>query len=417
MNKFRKVCVLGLGYIGLPTAATIASKSTQVFGVDVNVDIVKTVNRGEIHINEPNLKKIVDEKVKKGQLIAFEKPQEADIYIITVPTPILKNKMPDLKFVKNAVRSISNLLKSGDILILESTSPVGTTRNLAKMLSKLRPSLKLPNEKSNSPDIHIGYCPERVLPGNIINELKFNDRLIGGMSKKCGNIILKFYKSFVRGKCVLASNPEIAEFAKLSENSFRDLNIAFANELSVICDDMNLNVWELINLCNLHPRVNILNPGPGVGGHCIALDPWFLISSFPKTTNLIKSARVVNETKVNWVIKKIFSDIKSLKKTKKLNDIILTFYGITYKPDVDDIRESPSIKIIKKIREKFNGIIQIVDPFVKVELVKIKNVSFVEYKRGIKCSDLNIFLVKHSDFLKQKKPTGKIIDTTGIWYN
>ena len=228
---------------------------------------------------------------------------------------------------------------------------------------------------------------------------------------------LDFYKTFVKGKCVLASNPEIAEFAKLSENSFRDLNIAFANELSIMCDDMNLNVWELINLCNLHPRVNILNPGPGVGGHCIALDPWFLISSFPKTTNLIKSARAVNEAKIFWVASKISSEIKLIKKLKNIEDIILTFYGITYKPNVGDIRESPSIEIIKKIREKFNVIIQIVDPFVKINLVKIKNISLVKYEKAKKGSDLNIFLVNHSVFLKQKKPNGKIIDTTGIWYN
>ena len=303
-KKINHISVIGLGYIGLPTAAIFAKYGKKVIGVDINEQIVTTVNSAKIHIVEPGLENLVSSVVEKGYLRATSNPVATDAYVITVPTPINnKTKKPNLEYVFDAAKSISKILKIGDLIVLESTVALGTTRALSNKLAKLRPDLKFPHCHGNGSDINIAHCPERVLPGHVLKELEENDRIIGGLSDKCVERALELYQIFVSGKCLIASSVEVAEMSKLTENSFRDLNIAFANELSILCDAVGVIVWELISLANKHPRVNILQPGPGVGGHCIAVDPWFLNSS-GENTKLIQLARTLNDYKPNWVVKK-----------------------------------------------------------------------------------------------------------------
>ena len=321
LSVYKNICVIGLGYIGLPTAAFIASKGFNVNGFDNNEDIVSTINKGKIHIVEPLLEDLVSKVIKNKKLFASSSPSISDVYLIAVPTPFRNDKnriSPDISFVESAINSISMLLKRGDLVIIESTSPVGTTEHVKDMLASLRKDLEMPTEDERG-DICIAYCPERVLPGNILHELQFNDRIIGGISKSCGEAARRFYKNFTNGDCHI-TNSRTAELAKLVENASRDSQIAFANEISMICDKLNINVWNLIKLANKHPRVNILNPGPGVGGHCIAVDPWFIVHGAPEESKFIECARNVNNTKPHWVINKIFKTLESLKKiTKQIN--------------------------------------------------------------------------------------------------
>ena len=313
--KKKSVCVIGLGYIGLPTAAVLACKGFSVVGVDLNEKVVKTINEGKNHINENDLGKFVKLAVSSGQLKAFTKIQKSDVYMICVPTPFIINgdlPKPNIDFVLSAAKSIASFVKSGDSVILESTSPVGTTEKVKQILIESGAKLK---------GVKIAYCPERVLPGKIMTELVENDRIIGGLTPECSKDIANFYRSFVRGE-VIETDAKTAEMCKLTENSFRDLNIAFANELSMLCDNQKVNVWNLISLANRHPRVNILQPGAGVGGHCIAVDPWFIISQDVKNTKLIRRARDVNNYKTNWVLEKIKSAAKSYEKTKGVKPII-----------------------------------------------------------------------------------------------
>src|SRR5215510_8873317 len=328
-----KVAVIGLGYIGLPAAALISGKGISVHGVDINEKIVSTINSGKIHFIEPDLEGLIHNAVTKKLLVADIKPAEADVFVISVPTPILDNYDPDLNYVENAVSSIIPYLQQGNLLIIESTCPVGTTEQMAAMIFRERPELKN--------NLHIAYCPERVLPGNIIHELTSNDRVIGGLDETATKEAAGFYRHFVNGAMHL-TNVRTAEMCKLVENASRDVSIAFANELSMICEEANIDTNELIQLANKHPRVNILKPGPGVGGHCIAIDPWFIVSNYKERSKLIEQARKVNLNKTEWVIEKIISKADELETALGRKPLIACL-GLTYKADVDDIRESPAL--------------------------------------------------------------------------
>jgi len=337
--NFDTISVVGLGYIGLPTAAVLASRKKKVIGIDVNQHAVNTINRGEIHIVEPELDMVVHAAVTEGYLRAVTMPEPADAFLVAVPTPFKDDYEPDLSYIEAASKSIATVLKQGDLVILESTSPVGATEQMAAWLAEARPELNFPQTHGEDSDIRIAHCPERVLPGHVIRELVENDRLIGGMTPKCSEAAASLYKIFVEAECVITT-ARTAEMAKLTENSFRDVNIAFANELSIICDKLDINVWELIRLANRHPRVNILQPGPGVGGHCIAVDPWFIVNKTPKEAKLIRTAREVNDSKPEMVVDAITAHAEML----KIKQIICL--GAAFKPDIDDLRESPSVKIV-----------------------------------------------------------------------
>jgi UDP-N-acetyl-D-mannosaminuronic acid dehydrogenase len=393
-----KVIVLGLGYIGLPTAALFASNGTHVIGVDINKNVVDVVNRGEIHINEPELGKIVSEVVSKGYLSASLTPSIADVYIIVVPTPFKNNFEPDLSNVESAINSILNFLKPGDLIIIESTSPIGTTENIAKHIFSNKPEL--------FGDIYIAYCPERVLPGNIMFELVNNDRVIGGFDTISAHKAIAFYTKYIKGK-LIATNARTAEMCKLVENSYRDIQIAFANEISIICDEAKIDTWKLIQFANMHPRVNILNPGIGVGGHCIAVDPYFIISAFPDISKLISTARNVNEKKKIWTINKINNTLK-LFFEKQSRKPTIALLGLTYKNDVNDIRQSPAIDILKEV-VKFDLYenIYISDP-------NLNDANFeytlTDYNYSIENSDIIFVLVNHKEFINIKRKDKLIIN-------
>ena len=385
--KKKSVCVIGLGYIGLPTAVILAQNNFKVFGFDKNKKIVSSINNGYSHIAEPGLSSALKSAVRKFKLKAFNKIQKSNVYIICVPTPFKKTKKipsPNINFVLSAVKDIMPILKKGDMVILESTSPLGTTEKIYKMLKKFN---------KNTDKIHIAYCPERVLPGKILKELKNNDRIIGGINTNSNNIISKFYRSFVKGN-VIETDSKTAEMCKLVENSFRDLNIAFANELSMICDNKGIDVQKLIKLANRHPRVNILEPGTGVGGHCIAVDPWFLISQDIKNSNLIRKAREVNINKTYWVLKKIKELIKKFQLKYRYKPKIACL-GLAFKPNVDDLRESTALKIVESLVDAGHKVLP-VEPNIKLH-PKLKLFNF---KKAIKEADLIFILVKHKEFTK-----------------
>jgi UDP-N-acetyl-D-mannosaminuronic acid dehydrogenase len=414
-NKpFQSVSMIGLGYIGLPTAAVLASQGVNVNGVDVNQYAVDTINAGNIHIVEPNLKDLVHEVVFSGKLRADTKPKESDAFLIAVPTPLNVNRTPDLFYVEAAAISIAPALKKGDLVILESTSPVGTTEKIAQLLAKERPDLSFPHQVGESADVNIAYCPERVLPGNIIHELVTNDRIVGGMTSRCSSRAALLYKIFVKGDCII-TNVRTAEMCKLTENSFRDVNIAFANELSIICEEINVNVWELIRLANRHPRVNILQPGPGVGGHCIAVDPWFIVDKSPKTSKLIRAAREVNDSKPNYVITKVKAAVTGI------NNPIIACLGLTFKADVDDVRESPSLAIVQCLKDENIGNIYVVEPYMTELPLSLTgdNVYLVDLENAIAKADVVLLLVDHQVFngVSESMLAGKVvIDTRGLWY-
>ena len=377
-----KVVMMGLGYIGLPTAALIASRGISVLGIDVNQSVVDTINKGRIHIVEPDLDGLVKHVVERGFLKASTAVKVADVYLIAVPTPFKGNHEPDLKYVESATRMIIPNLKEGNLFIIESTSPVGTTDKIAKIIFEERPELK---EK-----INIAYCPERVLPGKVIYELENNDRVIGGLDEKSTIAAQDFYRHFVKGE-LHATNARTAEMCKLVENSSRDVSIAFANELSMICDKAGINVWELINLANKHPRVNILQPGTGVGGHCIAVDPWFIVSDFKKEAVLIKNAREINKYKTNWVIEKIKSTALQFELDNKRKPTI-ALMGLAFKPDIDDLRESPALLVADTLLAENKFKLHLVEPNLKestkYNLVDYKNIN----------ADIVAYLVAHKEF-------------------
>ena len=385
--KKKTVCVIGLGYIGLPTAALIANKGYSVTGVDVNETVVSTINEGKIHIVEEGLSEFVKLATLNGKLKAFNKVQLSDVYVICVPPPFHKNEtvqQPNIDYVLSATKSIAPFVKSGDLIILESTSPVGTTKKIQQVLIDCGVNLE---------DVNIAYCPERVLPGKIMTELVENDRIIGGLTSKSTKEAVEFYCLFVKGN-IFETDANTAEMCKLAENSFRDLNIAFANELSMICDNQGINIWDLIKLANKHPRVNILQPGPGVGGHCIAVDPWFIISQDIKNTKLIRSSREVNNYKTKWVIEKIRKNASKYFSKKGIKPKI-TFLGLAFKPDIDDLRESKALEIFETLTKEGYEI-NIVEPNISSH----KNLSSLNLSDTIEQADLVCVLVKHREFLK-----------------
>jgi UDP-N-acetyl-D-mannosaminuronic acid dehydrogenase len=415
---FSTISVIGLGYIGLPTAAMFASHKLKVVGVDVNATTVATINSGKVHIVEPDLDIVVKEAVQQGYLSATMETVAADAFLIAVPTPFREGDYePDLRFIEAASKAVAEVLKPGDLVVLESTSPVGTTEQMAAWLAAARPDLSFPQSHGEASDIRIAHCPERVLPGRVMQELITNDRVIGGMTPECSARAAKLYNVFVTGECVQASSPRVAEMSKLIENSFRDVNIAFANEASLLCDELGIDVWELIALANRHPRVNILQPGPGVGGHCIAVDPWFIVSSAPATARLIRTAREVNDRKPDWVIEKVQAAIGAALMAvdgKSASDLSLAIYGLAFKPDIDDLRESPAIKIAQHLSEQHPGPMMIVEPHIErlpYELSKAELVSF----DTARSAEVHLMLVDHTVFRGTSRPDGMVVDTRGVW--
>lgn len=415
--KNNKIAIVGLGYIGLPTAAVFASRKINVIGIDVNRLAVDTINRGEIHIVEPDLDMVVHAAVKEGYLRATTIPEPADAFLIAVPTPFKDGFQPDMSFIESASKSIAPVLKSGDLVILESTSPVGATEQMADWLASERPDLTFPQTHGEISDIRIAHCPERVLPGHVLRELVQNDRVVGGMTPKCSNAAVALYKTFVEGECIVTS-ARTAEMCKLTENSFRDVNIAFANELSIICDRLKIDVWELIELANLHPRVNILQPGPGVGGHCIAVDPWFIVSAAPNDARLIKSARLVNDDKPGWVIEKINSAIKAVNKKSVCETVRVACLGLSFKPDIDDLRESPAVQIVKVLAHKYPNSVMVVEPNIKNLPPELEDsVELLSIEDACESADVIVVLVDHKCFITidwNKYAEKNIVDTRGI---
>tara|TARA_R110000796_G_scaffold98443_1_gene205879 strand:+ start:1618 stop:2907 length:1290 start_codon:yes stop_codon:yes gene_type:complete len=428
--SFNTISVVGLGYIGLPTAAMFASRKIKVIGVDVNQHAVDTINRGEIHIVEPDLDMIVHAAVTEGYLKATTTPEPADAFLIAVPTPFKSslNKEsdseipePDLSYIKKASEAIAPVLKKGDLVILESTSPVGATEQMAVWLAAARPDLTFPGPESSytdtNIDVNVAHCPERVLPGHVVRELVENDRVIGGVTAKCSARSVELYKTFVQGECVI-TNARTAEMAKLTENSCRDVQIAFANELSIICDKLDINVWELISLANRHPRINILQPGPGVGGHCIAVDPWFIVSKTPEQAQIIHTARKVNDAKPQWVINKVklaIADYLQANPTKTTKDVTVACYGLAFKPDIDDLRESPALNITKKIAALHSGSVIAVEPNIKELPVNITTFELSTFNNAKVNADIHLLLVDHKEFKNQAIKSEYLIDTKGIW--
>jgi len=416
---FNTISVVGLGYIGLPTAAVFASRKKQVIGVDVNQNAVDIINRGEIHIVEPDLDMVVHAAVTEGYLRATTRPEPADAFLIAVPTPFKGDHEPDLTYIESASKSIAPVLKKGDLVILESTSPVGATEQMAAWLAEARPDLSFPQTHGESSDIRIAHCPERVLPGHVLHELVQNDRVIGGMTPKCSALAISLYKVFVQGECIV-TNARTAEMCKLTENSSRDVSIAFANELSMICDKLDINVWELIRLANRHPRVNILQPGPGVGGHCIAVDPWFIVSKTPEQARLIRTAREVNDSKPQWVIDKVKLAVAEFLQTnpdKTAREVTIACFGLAFKADIDDLRESPAIEITQRIIATHPGPVLVVEPNI-IELPSSLNekTSLTSIQSAINEADVLVLLVDHKEFKDMSKTPDKIhVDTRGLW--
>jgi UDP-N-acetyl-D-mannosaminuronic acid dehydrogenase len=413
VDKKPDVCVLGLGYIGLPTAAVIARSGCRVVGVDVNQHIVDTINRGEIHIEEVDLDGLVQGVVARQMLRASTMVEKADVFVIAVPTPFDESHAPDISYVLDAATNIAAVLKSGDTVIIESTSPVGTTDHVRDLFANLRPDLKIPGISAETPDISIAYCPERVLPGRILEELTNNDRSIGGITPRCARKALTFYKRFVRGECI-TTDARSAEMTKLVENAFRDVNIAFANELSMIADHMDLNVWEVIRLANRHPRVNILQPGPGVGGHCIAVDPWFIVHGAPDQSPLIRTARNVNDGKVDHVIASASAMISANPGLK------VGCMGLAFKANIDDFRESPAMKVATELASRFGKRVCIVEPYAAVLPRDFdgSDAQLIDLDTALLDCGILVTLVDHDAFkaVPLAERARKIVyDVRGIW--
>ena len=392
MNQNKKICVIGLGYIGLPTAALLANRGYDVHGVDVVKSTVDTINQGKIHIVEPELDTFVKSAVNSGKLKASLKPDFADVFIIAVPTPFHSGYVPNVDYVVSATKSISPYVKEGNIVILESTSPVGTTELVEKTLKE---------ENIDTSKIYIAHCPERVLPGKIMKELVENDRIVGGLTQEATAKTVEFYNTFVSGE-VLSTDARTAEMAKLTENSFRDTNIAFANELSMLCDKFDINVWELISLANRHPRVNILQPGAGVGGHCIAVDPWFIVHAGGETAKIIKTAREVNTYKTEWVIEKIKNAAKDYQLKNQSTNPKIAIFGLAFKPDIDDLRESPALYIAKRLTDELEDVV-CVEPNIPLDYqlsTRNNQLKLVDLNTALAESDIQVFLVAHKEFKK-----------------
>lgn len=397
-----KACFMGLGYIGLPTAIITAENGIEVIGVDINPQVVEMTNKGEIHIVEPGLQELCQQVVASGHLKASVEPEVSDVYLIVVPTPFKGNHEPDISYVETATRSVIPLLKKGDLFVIESTSPVGTTEKMTQLIFSLRPELK--------DNIFIAYCPERVLPGNVIYELVHNDRVIGGINEESTEAAVGFYSRFVKGM-LHKTNSKTAEMCKLTENSSRDVQIAFANELSLICDKAGINVWKLIELANKHPRVNILQPGAGVGGHCIAVDPYFITAEFPYESQLIAKAREINNYKAFWCAEKIEKEMLKFELQHHRKPVV-AMMGLAFKPNIDDLRESPAKYITTKVMQSHNNAdILVVEPNVKEHKV----FKLTDYKVAYEKADIVVFMVAHKEFKELPHTDDKIIlDFCGI---
>lgn len=414
--SFKRVCVVGLGYIGLPTAAVLASRGVEVLGVDVNRKVIDTLKEGRVHIVEPELDIVVRAVVESRRLRPVPKPEPADAFVIAVPTPFTAGHKPDLSYVEAATASVAPVLAKGNLVILESTSPVGTTRQVSRWLAKARPDLTFPHEVANGADVSIAYCPERVLPGHALRELVENDRVIGGMTLACSQSAKTLYEIFVSGKCLI-TDADTAEMVKLTENAFRDVNIAFANELSLVCDKLGIDVWQLIKLANHHPRVNILQPGPGVGGHCIAIDPWFIVDSAPEQARLIRTAREVNDGKPSFVLDKV----RAAAKANGAKPVVACL-GLSFKADVDDLRESPALDIVNHLAAE--GIAEellVVEPHIDSlpgKLREFKSVRLTSAEEAVRDAEVVVLLVNHKAFAsitRDRIDGKKIIDTRGMW--
>lgn len=412
----KNICVFGLGYIGLPTAAMFAHHGANVVGVDVNPHAVDTINQGKIHIVEPGLEAIVKQAVDNGRLKASLKPVHSDAYLIAVPTPFKgDDHTPDLSYIHAVSKALAPLLEKGDLVILESTSPVGATEQMVEWLAEARPDLTFPkyNEPDNEADIYVAYCPERVLPGKVVEELISNDRIIGGMTKESTKKAQEVYRIFVEGE-LLETNSRTAEMAKLTENASRDVSIAFANELSIISDKLDINVWELIELANHHPRVNILQPGAGVGGHCIAVDPWFIVNQNPDEAKIILAAREINDSKPDWVINKINAEIDKLKE-QGIAKPTVALLGLAFKPDIDDLRESPAVNIAQKMLDADNADILLVEPNIKKLPEKLAAGNLVSLDTAVEQADVLVVLVAHDEFKLTNTDKSNLIDIAGLF--
>ncbi len=416
MSSFEgTIAVVGMGYIGLPTAVMLAAQGTEVIGVDVNPRTIEMVSRGELPFAEPDLETSLSGVVARGRLTATTEMPEADAYIIAVPTPFQPDHTADLSYVEAAVKSVAPKLRPGAIVVIESTSPPGTTQTVTEWLAALRPDLKMPHEGGAHPDIHVAHCPERVLPGSIMVEMVLNDRVVGGITRQCAEKAAAIYRVFCQGEIQLCDAAS-AEMAKLVENSYRDVNIAFANELSMICDRIGLDVWEVIKVANHHPRVNILNPGPGVGGHCIAVDPWFIVGAAPDLARLVRTAREVNDSKPDYVVDHVVRSVARFREPQ------VACLGLTFKANVDDLRESPAVEIVHMLADRLpNVTINVADPMVSglpAQLADLPNVSFVKAAAAVAQSDVVLLLVDHDAFRSIGRPMldGKVVfDTRGYW--
>ncbi len=416
MHSFERIAVVGLGYIGLPTAAVFADNGVEVIGVDVNARVVETINAGRPHFGEPNLDALVRRVVESGKLSATLAMQPADAFVIAVPTPLRghgESAAPDIGFVEEAARAVAPVLAAGNLVILESTSPVGTTERMAAIMAELRPDLSFPQQRGELADVQVAHCPERVLPGRILEEVVNNARVIGGMTRKCAQRALTLYKIVVRGECRV-TNARTAELAKLTENAYRDVNIAFANELSLICDRLRINVWDLIGLANLHPRVNILSPGPGVGGHCIAVDPWFIVATNPEEAKLIRAARLINDAKPGHVVEKVRERAAALKHP------VIACLGLSYKKDVDDLRESPAVEIVHRLADAQVGELLVVEPHIGRLPPELgdRGLTLHDFDQALERANLVLLLVDHMSFLQVDRDVLKdkfVIDTRGAW--
>ncbi|MFP6749276.1 MAG: UDP-N-acetyl-D-mannosamine dehydrogenase [Alphaproteobacteria bacterium] len=415
MNTFNKISVVGLGYIGLPTAAVFANQGVEIAGTDTNQDVIDSVNAGKPHFGEPNLDALVRRVVETGKLSASAEVRPAEAFLVTVPTPLRagagSDPGADLSYVRAAAEAIAPVLEAGNLVILESTSPVGTTEKMAGWMAALRPDLSFPQDKGEMADINVAHCPERVLPGRIIEEVVNNARVIGGMTRKCAQRAVSLYRIVVRGECKV-TNARTAELSKLTENAYRDVNIAFANELSVICDLHKINVWELIQMANLHPRVDILSPGPGVGGHCIAVDPWFIVDGAREEARMIRMARHINDAKPGFVCDKVAARAKSLVEP------VIACLGLSYKADVDDLRESPALEIVTRLAEMKIAELLVVEPHVSAlpQVLTEHGLELSDFDRALERANVILLLVDHGAFMHIDHDLLKdkfVIDTRG----
>jgi UDP-N-acetyl-D-mannosaminuronic acid dehydrogenase len=415
VQTFERIAVIGLGYIGLPTAAALATNGLDVTGVDVNTRTVDSVNRGEVPFVEPDLGVAVSGAVAQGRLRASLEVPEADVYIVAVPTPFTEGHKADLSYIRSATEAIAPRLRGNELIILESTSPPGTTRQMADWVRELRPDLTLAGDAADNSGVGFGHCPERVLPGRVMIEIVTNDRIIGGLTPGVAEQAAELYRVFCQGEMII-TDAATAELSKLVENSYRDVNIAFANELSVICDELGMDVWELIRMANHHPRVNILQPGPGVGGHCIAVDPWFIVSAAPESSRIIRAAREINDAKPHHVVERV------LAKASRFKNPRIACLGLAFKANIDDLRESPAIEIVELLSDALPDVtLDAVEPHVEKlpdRLAGRDNVVLTPAAEAVEAADIVLLLVDHDAFasIGRSQLADKVVyDTRGFW--